>query len=325
MNSKNSSAEYSNQVKEMNKPLVVVVVGPTASGKTSLGIEIAERLGGEIVSADSMQIYENMDIATAKPTPQEQARVKHHLVGFVPMGEKFSVAKYKEKATQAIDDILSREKLPVVVGGTGLYIDTLINNTEFLDYEESDIRTKLEERCRNEGIEALLEELGKIDPDTAGRLHINDTKRIIRALEVYYSTGKTISQQDELSHKNESKYRFCIIGLNAKDRQYLYDRINLRVDLMLEAGLLEETRAFFASEVSATAAQAIGYKELKPYINSLVSLEEATDKLKMESRRYAKRQLTWFRRNSSINWLYIDDMSSQELIDKACRIIENER
>ena len=325
MSSRNSLAEYSNQVNEMNKPLVVVVLGPTASGKTSLGIEIAEKFGGEIVSADSMQIYENMDIATAKPTPQEQARVKHHLVGFVPMGEKFSVAKYKEKATQVIDDILNRGKLPIVVGGTGLYIDTLINNTEFLDYEESDIRAKLEERCRKDGIEALLNELAEIDPVAAERLHINDTKRIIRALEVYYSTGKTITEQDKLSHENESKYRFCIIGLNANDRQYLYDRINLRVDLMLEAGLLEETREFFNSEVSATAAQAIGYKELKPYIDSLVSLQEATDKLKMESRRYAKRQLTWFRRNSDINWLYIDELSSQELIDTACRIIENER
>ena len=309
----------------MNKPLVVVVLGPTASGKTSLGIEIAERLGGEIVSADSMQIYENMDIATAKPTVDERARVKHHLVGFVPMGEKFSVAKYKEKATEAIDDILSRGKLPIVVGGTGLYIDTLVNNTEFLDYQESDIRTKLEERLKNEGIEALLKELGKVDPTTAERLHINDIKRIIRALEVYYTTGKTISEQDELSHQNESKYRWLLIGLNAKDRQYLYDRINLRVDLMLEAGLIEETETFFKSEVSATAAQAIGYKELKPYIDSLVSLKEATDKLKMESRRYAKRQLTWFRRNRSINWLYIDEMSSSELTDTACRTIENER
>lgn len=325
MSLKSSSAEYSNQVNEMNKPLVVVVLGPTASGKTSLGIEIAERLGGEIISADSMQIYENMDIATAKPTPEEQARIKHHLVGFVPMGEKFSVAKYKEKATEVIDDILSRVKLPIVVGGTGLYIDTIINNTEFLDYEESNIRAELEERCCNEGIESLFAELRKIDPATAERLHINDTKRIIRALEVYHSTGKTISKQAENSHNNESKYRFCIIGLNVKDRQYLYDRINLRVDRMIETGLIEEAIAFFQSEVSATAAQAIGYKELKSYIDSLVSLQEATEKLKMESRRYAKRQLTWFRKNDNINWLYIDEMSSDELICAACSIIENER
>ena len=309
----------------MEKPLVVVVLGPTASGKTSLGIEIAERFGGEIVSADSMQIYENMDIATAKPTADELNRVKHHLIGFVPVGEKFSVAKYKEKATQAIDDILSRGKLPVVVGGTGLYIDTLVKNTEFLDYKESDIREKLESRCEQEGIESLYIELKNIDPETADRLHINDNKRIIRALEVYYSTGKTITQQDEESHLIESKYRWCLIGLRAEDRQYLYDRINLRVDKMLEEGLIEETERFFDSEVSATAAQAIGYKELKPYIDSLVSLNTAVEKLKMESRRYAKRQLTWFRRNNDIHWLDIDKFTNDELINTACGIINNER
>ena len=309
----------------MSKPLVVVVLGPTASGKTSLGIEIAEKFGGEIVSADSMQIYENMDIATAKPTVHELSRVKHHLIGFVPVGEKFSVAKYKEKATQAIDDILSRGKLPVVVGGTGFYIDTLVKNTEFLDYEESDIREKLEVRCDKKGIESLYNELKEIDPKSADRLHINDTKRIIRALEVYYSTGKTISEQDEASHLTESKYRWCLIGLKAQNRQYLYDRINLRVDIMLQEGLIEETREFFAREVSATAAQAIGYKELKPYLDSLVSLEEALEKLKMESRRYAKRQLTWFRRNSDIHWLDIDTVTSDELINIACGIINNER
>ena len=309
----------------MEKPLVIVVLGPTASGKTSLGIEIAEKFGGEIVSADSMQIYESMDIATAKPTTDELSRVKHHLIGFVPVGEKFSVAKYKEKAVNAIDDILSRGKLPVVVGGTGFYIDTLVKNTEFLDYEESDIRERLEAKCSETGIESLYEELKAIDPKTAQRLHLNDNKRIIRALEVYYSTGKTISEQDEASHLNESKYRWCLIGLKTQNRQFLYERINLRVDKMLEEGLLEETERFFESEVSATAAQAIGYKELKPYIDSLVSLDEAVEKLKMESRRYAKRQLTWFRRNSDIHWLDIDTLTSKELTDKACEIINNER
>ena len=309
----------------MNKPLVVVVLGPTASGKTSLGIEIAEKFGGEIVSADSMQIYENMDIATAKPSDDELARVKHHLIGFVPMGADFSVAKYKEKAIAAIDDIISRGKLPVVVGGTGFYIDTLIKNTEFFDYENTDIREKLEKRCEQEGIEVLFDELRNIDPQTAERLHINDTKRIIRALEVYHLTGKTITQQAEMSHLNESKYNWCLIGLRAQDRQYLYDRINRRVDIMLEEGLLSEAETFFASEISKTAAQAIGYKELKPYIDGLISLEDAVEKLKMETRRYAKRQLTWFRRNPDINWLDIDLYSADELINKACSIVENER
>ena len=309
----------------MNKPLVVVVLGPTASGKTSLGIEIAERLGGEIVSADSMQIYENMDIATAKPTPQELSRVKHHLIGFVPMGEQFSVAKYKEKAISAIDSILSEGKLPVVVGGTGFYIDTLVKNTEFFDYEESDLRVKLEERLEKEGAEALFQELKSIDPKAAEKLHINDTKRIIRALEVYHLTGKTITQQEEESHLKESEYNWCLIGLKANDRQFLYDRINKRVDIMLEMGLLKEAEEFFNSNISQTAAQAIGYKELKPYIDGFVSIDEALDKLKMESRRYAKRQLTWFRRNPDIQWLDIDADDGIKLIDKACDIINKER
>ena len=309
----------------MEKPLVVVVLGPTASGKTSLGIEIAEKFNGEIVSADSMQIYEKMDIATAKPSSEELSRVKHHLIGFVPVGEKFSVARYKEKATEVIDDILSRGKLPVVVGGTGFYIDTLVKNTEFLDYEDSGIRNKLEAKCESDGIETLYNELKVIDPKAAEKLHINDNKRIIRALEVYYATGKTISEQEDFSHLNESKYRWCLIGLKAQDRQFLYDRINLRVDKMLEEGLVEETLEFFKSDVSQTAAQAIGYKELKPYLDSLVSLDEALDKLKMESRRYAKRQLTWFRRNHNIHWLDIDTLSGEELINNACEIINNER
>ncbi len=309
----------------MTKPLVVVVLGPTASGKTTLGIEIAEKLGGEIVSADSMQIYEKMNIATAKPTIDELARVPHHLVGFVPMGEKFSVAKYKEKAISAIDDIISRNKLPIVVGGTGLYIDTLVKNTEFFDYEENDVREKLEAECEKNGIEALFEELKRIDPKTADRLHINDTKRIIRALEVYRLTGKTISEQDESSHLNKSRYNWCLIGLRAQNRQYLYDRINLRVDMMLEEGLIEETKEFFNSEVSATASQAIGYKELKPFIDGFITLDEAVEKLKMESRRYAKRQLTWFRRNQDIHWLDIDVFKGQVLVEQACQIINNER
>ena len=309
----------------MKKPLAVVVLGPTASGKTSLGIEIAEKLGGEIVSADSMQIYENMDIATAKPTVQERSRVPHHLVGFVPLGEKFSVAKYNEKATQTIDDIISRGKLPVVVGGTGFYIDTLVKNTQFFDYEESDIREKLEERCEKEGIDVLFEELKEIDPKTAERLHINDSKRIIRALEVFHLTGKTITDQEEESHLTESKYRWCLIGLRAQDRQYLYDRINLRVDMMLKDGLLKETKDFFSRKISSTAAQAIGYKELKPYIDGHISLDEAVEKLKMESRRYAKRQLTWFRRNTDIKWLDIDILKGDALIERACEIINKER
>ncbi len=309
----------------MKKPLVIVVVGPTASGKTSLSIELAKHLDGEIVSADSMQIYRDMDIATAKPDTEEMQGIPHHLIGFLSVGESFSVAKYKDMALEVIADILKRGKQPILVGGTGLYVDTLTNNTAFLDYEQSDIRQKLEARCESEGIEALYAELKKIDPFTADKLHINDTKRIIRALEVYYSTGKTMSHQRELSHLDESEYDWCIIGINAENRQILYDRINKRVDIMCEKGLLNEAEEFFSLECSKTAKQAIGYKELKPYLDGLISLEDALDKLKMETRRYAKRQLTWFRKNDKINWLFIDKLTDEELIAEAVEIINTYR
>ena len=291
----------------MSKPLVVIISGPTASGKTGLSIEIAKRFNGEIVSADSMQIYKSMDIATAKPTKDETAEIRHHLIDFVEANENFSVAKYKQIALSAIDNILSRGKLPIVCGGTGLYIDTLMNNTVFLDYEDSGIRERLEKRKESDGIESLYEELKKVDPDTACRLHLNDSKRIIRALEVYYLTGKTISEQNSLSHKEESPYDFLLFVLSAHNREILYKRINDRVDKMLDMGLVEEAGSFFASDISKTAKQAIGYKELKPYLDGEISLETAVEKLKMETRRYAKRQLTWFRNKKNVNWLYIDD------------------
>lgn len=307
----------------MTKPLVAVVVGPTASGKTSLAVEIAKIFDGEVVSADSMQIYKGMDIATAKPTAEEMQGIPHHLISIVGADEEFSVNEFKNAATEAINDILSRNKLPVVAGGTGFYIDTLVNNTEFLDYEKSDIRAQLEKRYEQEGIKPLYGELCRVDSETAERLHENDTKRIIRALEVFYSTGKTISEQCRLSHLKESPYRFCIIGINANDRQVLYDRINLRVDLMLEAGLISEAQEFFSLPVSSTAKQAIGYKELKPYFDGLCSLEEATEKLKMETRRYAKRQLTWFRKRENINWIYIDGKTKAEIVSEAEDIIQS--
>ena len=303
----------------MSKPLVVIISGPTASGKTGLSIEIAKRFNGEIVSADSMQIYKSMDIATAKPTKDETAEIRHHLIDFVEANENFSVAKYKQLALSAIDNILSRGKLPIVCGGTGLYIDTLMNNTVFLDYEDSGIRERLEKRKESDGIEGLYEELKKVDPDTACRLHLNDSKRIIRALEVYYLTGKTISEQNSLSHKEESPYNFLLFVLSAHNREILYKRINDRVDKMLDMGLVEESGSFFASDISKTAKQAIGYKELKPYLDGEISLETAVEKLKMETRRYAKRQLTWFRNKKNVNWLYIDDEKS--VSDECAQII----
>ena len=309
----------------MTKPLVAVVVGPTASGKTALAVEISKAFDGEVVSADSMQIYKGMNIATAKPTDEEMQGIPHHLISIIGADEVFSVNQFKTAATAAIEDILSRGKLPVVAGGTGFYVDTLVNNTEFLDYEDNGIREKLENRLAAEGIEALYKELSEIDPETAERLHLNDEKRIIRALEVYHSTGKTISEQCRLSHLNESKYRFCIIGITAEDRQLLYDRINIRVDKMLEEGLLEEAESFFENPVSATAKQAIGYKELKPYLDGESTLDEAVEKLKMETRRYAKRQLTWFRKRENINWIYIDGKSKADIIKEAADIIRSNK
>lgn len=300
---------------------VIVIVGPTASGKTSLSIEIAKRFNGEIISADSMQIYKYMDIATAKPTAEEMQGVKHHLIDFLSPCEKFSVAKYKELCYGCIDDIIERNKLPIIVGGTGLYIDTVVNNTVFLEGDSSDIRNTLEKSCEENGIESLYEKLKKIDPQSAEKLHLSDRKRIIRALEVYYSTGKTISEQNRLSHTEKSKYDFLIIGLNANDREFLYNRINSRVDLMIDSGLIEEAQNFYNSDFSLTAVQAIGYKELKPYLDGFCTLDEAKEKLKTETRRYAKRQLTWFRRNKDINWIYIDN--SEDVFNKSVEIIEN--
>ncbi|MBQ3136171.1 MAG: tRNA (adenosine(37)-N6)-dimethylallyltransferase MiaA [Clostridia bacterium] len=305
----------------MKKPLVVAVVGPTASGKTALAIEIAKKFGGEIVSADSMQIYKKMQIATAKPTEYELSQVKHHLIGYVGCDEEYSVAMYKNDAVRTIDEIISEGKLPVVCGGTGLYIDTLIKNTTFLEYEKNEIRSELEKLTDEKGVEFVLSKLREIDPETAARLHKNDRKRIIRALEVYETTGMTISDQEKFSHNEESKYDWCVIGLTCENRQVLYERINHRVDIMLEQGLLDEARDFFNNSCSATAKQAIGYKELKPYLDGVVTLNEAVEKLKMETRRYAKRQLTWFRRNKDIHWLCIDNTDKKVLTDMSVEII----
>lgn len=307
----------------MDKKTVIVIVGPTASGKTSLSIELAKKLRGEIVSADSMQIYKDMDIATAKPTADEMQNIPHHLISIIDSTESFSVAAYKEKAMAAIDEIFSKGRQPIVVGGTGLYVDTLINNTTFFDFDKTEHRAILEKRLETEGIETLYNELNEVDSATAEKLHINDSKRIMRALEVYYATGKTISLQAELSHEKESDYNWFVIGLNAEDREVLYDRINRRVDIMLRQGLLKEAEEFFSSDKSSTSKQAIGYKELKPYFDGIMSLEDATENLKRETRRYAKRQLTWFRKNEKINWINIDSKTSADILAESIGILNS--
>lgn len=307
----------------MNKKTVIVIVGPTASGKTSLSIEIAKKMQGEIISADSMQIYKEMDVATAKPTLEEMQGIPHHLMGFLEPTENFSVADFKVKALSAIEDIFKRGKQPIVAGGTGFYVDTLIKNTTFFDFDKNEKRNELSDRLEKEGIEKLYDELKEVDPASAEKLHINDIKRILRALEVYYSTGKTITLQSELSHENESEYNWFIIGLTAENREILYDRINRRVDIMLNNGLLDEAEKFFSSEKSGTSKQAIGYKEFKPYFDGEATLEEVIESLKRETRRYAKRQLTWFRRNPDINWIDISELSNEEILKKAFDLLEN--
>lgn len=310
----------------MNRIPVVAVIGPTASGKSDLAVEICRRFGGEVVSADSMQIYKGMDIATAKPTDEEKKNIPHHMMDFLDNSEDYSVALYQQAASECISDIHSRGLLPVVCGGTGLYVDTLLNNIKLSeDSYDEELRHSLLKRAEDEGADKLLEEVRAFDPEYAEKLHPNNVKRIVRALEVYKTTGTTMTGQIELS-KQASPYDVCFIGLDAEDRQSLYDRIDSRVDLMLERGLENEAREYLASANGSTSAQAIGYKELQPYIDGKIPLDEAVDNLKRATRRYAKRQLTWFRRNERINWLFIDKYQKrEELANAAFAIVESFR
>lgn len=300
---------------------LIVVAGPTASGKTSLAVEIAKLFDGEVVSADSMQIYRGMDIASAMPTEEEKQGVPHHMLSILERTERYSVASYCDEARKCIADIYSRGKVPIVAGGTGLYINSLIDNIEYTQGEtDLTIRKQLEQRFEKDGILPLLEELKAVDPVSAERLHENDTKRILRALEFYLQYGITITEQEENSKKNPSPYNALIIGLNAHDRAYLYERINRRVDIMVKNGLVEEAKSCL-STTDATAAQAIGHKELAPYFSGEATLEQALEHLKQQTRRYAKRQLTWFNRDERINWLYIDDYENPaELVEAAAAL-----
>ncbi|HNX64222.1 MAG TPA: tRNA (adenosine(37)-N6)-dimethylallyltransferase MiaA [Oscillospiraceae bacterium] len=309
----------------MDKLPLVVIVGPTASGKTALSIETAKRHNGEIVSADSMQIYKGMNIASAKPTEDEKQGIPHHLMGFLDITEKFSVADYLEKARNAINDIHDRGKLPIVVGGTGLYVSSIIDNVKF-DSIKSDgtVRERLTRETDELGAEAMLDRLMEVDKETAQTLHPNNRTRIIRALEVFELTGTKLSIQKDLSRAEESPYYECIIGLNFNDRSDLYDRINQRVDIMINQGLIDEAKEIYDNYSLKTACQAIGYKELIPYFNGEEKLEVCIDKIKQETRRYAKRQLTWFRRDERINWIMMDkDTNFENIINKCEKIIAN--
>ena len=306
----------------MKKIPVIAVVGPTASGKTSLSIEIAKHFSGQVVSADSMQIYEKMNIATAKPTDDEMQGIPHHLIGFQPIDKKFSVAEYVTLAKECIEKIHYQGDLPVVAGGTGLYVDSLLQNIQFSKEEgNNELRNELTEMFDQKGAEFMLEALREIDPKTAEKLHLNDKSRIIRALEIYKATGKTMTEQKILSREEESPFEVLYIGINYRDRNVLYDRINRRVDIMLENGLLDEAKDFYNIDADETACQAIGYKELAPYFNGEKSLEDCLESLKIETRHYAKRQLTWFRKNENINWVYPDDYENAEDMYKSVFVI----
>jgi tRNA dimethylallyltransferase len=305
---------------------LLVVAGPTASGKTSLSIELAKLYNGEIVSADSMQIYKGMNIATAKPSDIEMSGIKHYLIDFLEPNESYSVGKYVEDASKAVDKIIEKNKLPIICGGTGLYIDSFLNGIDFVDNSANlELRAELNKIAEEKGIDCLLKMLLEIDPYSYMRLHEQrNQKRIVRAIEFYKTTGMTITEQNEKSRENESEYEYLIFGLKASDRQFLYDRINKRVDIMIENGLVEEAREILSSDLSETASKAIGYKQLKPYIDGEASLEECIEKLKTETRHYAKRQLTWFKRNKDIFWINIDELTTTgQQVDYIKGIIEN--
>lgn len=304
----------------MKRIKIISVVGPTASGKTALSIEIAKKYNGEIISADSMQIYRGLDIATAKPTKEEMQGIVHYLIDNVNPEDEYSVAQYVKDARNAILDIDSRGKIPILVGGTGLYVNSLLDNVQF---SESPIDEELRQKLNSQSTEELLPILYDVDSESYEKLSIEKNhKRIVRALEIYYQTGKPKSVVDKEAKSVPSPYDAIKIGLNANDRQFLYDRINTRVDLMIDMGLLDEAKKFLSKNLSSTASKAIGYKEFIPYFNGESSLEECKNLLKMETRRYAKRQITWFKRDKEIHWFSIDLMNKDELINKVFEVID---
>lgn len=291
---------------------VAVVAGPTASGKTALAVELAKRHHGEVVSADSMQIYAEMKIGTARPDESEMQGVPHHLLGFLSPSERFSVADYVELAGKCIEEIHSRGKLPIIAGGTGLYVRSLLRGIQFCEMPENPaLRKQLEEESERDPV-ALWEKLRQVDEEAARNIHPNNRKRVIRALEVYLLTGEPFSQQSKEAAQGESPYRWAMLCLGFHQREVLYERINRRVDMMMEQGLVEEAKAFLEKHPGNTAIQAIGYKELAPYFRGEIPLEEAVENIKRETRRYAKRQLTWLRREEGAKWLYVDEPGGLE-------------
>ena len=282
---------------------IICIAGPTASGKTAFAVELAKITNGEVVSCDSMQVYRRMDIGTAKPTEEERQEIPHHMLDVAEPEEDFSVSRYCAMAAPIVDDIISRGKTAIIAGGTGLYMDSLIKGNDFAPFPSTGVRQRLEAQADQEGMEAIRALLQSIDPEAADRIH--DRKRLIRALEVYYETGETITEHNRRTQELPPRYTPLWFGLDFSDRQELYNRINLRVDLMLQQGLVEEIRQLLNSGIpeKCTAMQAIGYKEFVAAVQGNCSIELAAEEVKKASRHYAKRQLTWFRRNSSVHWL----------------------
>ena len=286
------------------KEKVIVICGPTASGKTALSIELAKKINGEIISADSMQIYKDMNIGTAKPTEEEKQGIEHYLLDFVSPEERYSVAQYKQDAKNAIREIIKKGKVPIIVGGTGLYVDSLIYEIEYGEIKvDEEYRQQLEKIVEEKGLDELYNRAMKIDPEAMKKISVNDKKRIMRVLEIYKATGKTKTQQELESKKNPVEFDYKVFAINW-DREKLYQRINKRVDIMIEDGLVEEVKNILQKyDNFPTAMQGLGYKEVVDYINGIYSKEEMIEKIKMETRRYAKRQLTWFRKNKQTIWL----------------------
>ena len=296
----------------MDKPKIIVICGPTASGKTSLGIELAKQIDGEVISCDSMQIYKDLKIGTAKPDENEMQGIKHYMIDFVPPNKRYSVAEFKKDAENSIKQVLEKGKHPILVGGTGLYINSLIYGIEYQDTKiDYEYRNNLEKIVDNQGLEVLYKQALEIDPIAIKKISSNDKKRIMRILEIYHETGKTKTQQEIESRSKEIEYDYKVFAINM-DREKLYDRINKRVDKMIEQGLIEEVKEIMKKyNEFPTAMQGLGYKEVVDYINDKYTKDELIEKIKMETRRYAKRQLTWFRKNNDTIWLNgLDDIQN---------------
>ena len=304
---------------------IICIAGPTASGKTALAVELAKELNGEVVSCDSMQIYKRMDIGTAKPTIEEMAGIPHHMLGVAEPEEDFSVSKYCEMASPIVDDIVARGKTAIIAGGTGLYMDSLMRGNDFAPFPATGYRERLEEKLAIVGLDAMIAELSAIDPETVTRAQRNP-RRIIRALEVFYETGETITSHNLKTQAIPPRYSPLWLGLDFEPRALLYERIDLRVGIMLETGLEKEIRDLLSSGISpnCTAMQAIGYKEFVAALDRHCTMEEAADEVRKASRRYAKRQLTWFRRNEKMHWLTRHEgETGDEILQRARQIIRN--